>query len=409
MARKSAATAESEDQPAPTQSEPGEQRSNYVLALEVTTLSPLSHGAGTDGNASIARTTEVIIEEVDPDTLQRYARSVRVPIVSGSSFRATLREHAFGHFVETVGIADGSVSLDALRLLLKGGKNDAGGATVSLSDARRLRDLFPMLAVFGSMDGGLPMRGSLRVSQLVPWAEELVVAGIVPRTVSGIEVSVQGREGSVRAGGGGSIPLFADRAPIPLHMLLTEEEYFRHDLRTSPHVRLLDGPVRNEIEDKSAARKGHAAGKDERRDANESMPHTTEAIKAGVPMVAVLRLLGASPIEFECVCYALTRWIAHGALLGGAVGKGHGRCAVRIAGALCYSPEPGSLAAQPGTALTLDRLGDGYLRHIGERADAIRSELAAVRRGAGAEPKGGKGGKGKVSALPDESESGEES
>jgi len=351
-------------------------RSNYALALEITTLSPLSHGAGNDGNQSIARTTEVLIEEVDPDTGRKAPRKIRVPCVTGSSLRATLREHAFGHMAEVLGLRDGDVSLDALRLLLKGGKNDSGGATVSLEEARRLRDLFPMLAVFGSMDGGLPIRGELRVSQVLPWCVELHEAGLLPTEVRAVDVSVDGAE----LGPASGAAIFADRLPVPLHLLLTEEEYFRHDLKTSPHAPLLGGAARAAIEDKAAARKGKSAPAEVRREANESMPHTMEAIATGAPLVAFLRLFGATPMEWECLAYAITRWVQHGALLGGSTGKGHGRCRVRVAGSFAFSPSTAE-ATQPGTAVSVDRAGDAYVRHVREHAAELRVELAKVTRG----------------------------
>ena len=159
-------------------------RNNYTIALEITPLAPITHGMGTDGNMQIHRTQEVLVEEDDIDApgAKRWAR-LRVPCVSGSSFRAALREHAFGWLAEVLQLQDGDVSLDAHRLLLKGGKNDSGGQSVSLEEARRLRDLFPMLAVFGSMDGGLPIRGELRVSPIQPWCQELLDAGLAPREV----------------------------------------------------------------------------------------------------------------------------------------------------------------------------------------------------------------------------------
>lgn len=366
-------------------------RANYVVALEIVTLSPLSHGAGADGNVTRARTREYLVDVSDPDTLQTTPRLVRVPIVSGAALKSTLREHAFGHLAEALGLRDGDVSLDALRLLLKGGKNDSGGASVSLDEARRLRELFPLLAVFGSMDAGLPLRGEVRVSEVTPWCRELVDAGLLPRTVSAIEVAVDGRD-LVAAP---QVTVYPDRAPVPLHLVLTEEEYYRHDLRTSPHAPLLGDGQRAALEDKAAARKGKVADAAARREANESMPHSMEAIAPGVPLVATLRLLGATAMEWECLAWAITRWIRHGALLGGATGKGHGRCQVRVAGALCYAPPDGTVAAAPGTALSVDRAGELYVRHILDRAEELRAELGKSTRGAK---------KGKPTAMPEDAE-----
>lgn len=341
------------------------------MVLEITPTTPLSHGAGNRGNEQILRTTEYLVHVVDPDTLKRVPRKINVPTVSGSAMRATLREHAFGHLAESIGIQDGSVNRDALRLLLKGGKNDSGGQSVSLEEHRRLRILFPMLAVFGSMDGGMPVRGQLQVSPVRPFCQELVDAGLVPRALGALTVSADGEE-LVSAP---QLEVYPDVTPVPLHMVRTREEYFRHDMLTSPHVHYLEGEAAKQIEDAAAERKGKVAKKDERREANESMPHTMQAIAPGTPMVAELRLLGATQVEWECLAYAITRWIAHGATLGGATGKGHGRCSVHIRGALAYSPPSGGVASQPGTALSMDRLGSAYLAHLEAHAAEIRERL----------------------------------
>lgn len=345
-------------------------RRDYHLALEILTLSPLTHGAGTDGNEAIARTTEYLIDEVDPETGRTEPVLVAVPCVTGSSLRATLREHAFGYLAGVLGLQDGDVSLDALRLLLKGGKNDAGGATVSLEEARRLRELFPMLAVFGSMDGGLPIRGELRVSQAIPWCRELHEAGLLPDLVHGVVV-----DGSADVAGA---PIWPDRQPVPLRLLLTRETYYRHDLGTSPHAALLGGTARAQIEDRKAARKGRVATAEVRREATESMPYTHEAIPAGVPLVAFLRLLGATEMEFECLAHAITRWVQHGATLGGGAAKGHGRCRVAIKGSVTSPPV--TEGAAPGTAVSVDRAGDLYARHLREHAEELRAELGRVTR-----------------------------
>jgi CRISPR type IV-associated protein Csf2 len=346
-------------------------RSTYVVALEITPTSPLTHGAGNRGNEQILRTTEYLLEVDDPELPGRKtARRVKIPVISGAAFKSTLREHAFGHMAETLGLGDGELDRDVLRLLLKGGKNDSGGQSVSLEEHRRLRVLFPLLGVFGSMDGGLPIRGQIKVSPIRPYCTELVDAGLLPTRVSAIEVGVDG-EDVVSAP---QIEVFPDRTPVGAHLIRTREEYFRHDMRTSPHIHLLEGEAARQIEDKAAARKGKVAKKQERREANESMPHAYQAIVPGTPMVATIRLMGATQVEWECLAYAIVRWIQHGAQLGGGTTKGHGQCQVRCAGALAYTPGAEAGAA-PGTALSIDTAGSAYLAHLQEHAEAIRAEL----------------------------------
>lgn len=346
-------------------------RSNYLVVLEITPLTPLTHGAGSRGNEQVLRTTEYLVGDQD-ELGKTTARRIQVPVVSGSAMRATLREHAFGHLAEVLGVEDGSVDRDKLRLLLKGGKNDSGGASVSLEEARRLRRLFPMLAVFGSMDGGLPIRGELSVSPVRPFVRELVDAGYLPRQIGALDVVVGATEATARP----LITVHAGLDPVPLSAIRTREEYFRHDLRTSPHVRYLEGATAAAIEDKAAARKGKAVKSEVRREANESMPHSFQAIAPGTPMVCELRLQGATEVEFECLAYAILRWVSLGAHLGGGGGRGHGQCQVRAAGALKYSPPSGVAAAQPGTEVSIDRAGSAYIAHLQQFAVEIRADLA---------------------------------
>lgn len=378
-------------------------RSNFVMVLEITPTTPLTHGAGNNGNEQILRTQEYLLQEPDPEIPgQRTWRRVRIPVVSGSAMKSALREHAFGHKAEILGLPDGSVDRDKLRLLLKGGKNDSGGQSVSLEEHRRLRDLFPMLAVFGCMDGGMPIRGQIEVDPVRPWCTELVDAGYLPRTVSAVQVSVDGEE-LIRAP---QIAVYPDVPPVPAHMIRTEVQYYRHDLRQGPHVRYLPGATVAAIEDKveairqaqkiadrydedtgDDARKARQEArklttKDERRDANESMPHAYQAIAPGTPMLTTIRLKGATDVEWGCLMWAVTRWVQHGARLGGGATKGHGTCNVRIAGAMRYRPEVGEVAA-PGTAISVnldtpEAHAMAYVRHIQERAEAIRAELSGV-------------------------------
>lgn len=351
-------------------------RGTYTILLEITPTAPLTHGAGNNGNTQILRTTEVNIPAPDPKTGRKGWQKIRVPVVSGASMKSRLREHALHHLCEVLGLGDGSIDRDKLRLLLKGGKNDSGGQSVSLDEHRRLRELFPMLAVFGSMDGGLPICAQIEVSQVRPWCEELVEAGLMTRRVTALEVSIDGEA----LASAPVIEVFEDTPPIPLHMIRTKEQYYAHDLRASESVRYLPGATVAELEDKAAARKGKVADKAERREANESMPHAHQAIAPGTPMLCEIRLNGATDVEWGCLLYAITRWIQHGARLGGGKTKGHGGCRVRVAGALRHQPGPGEVSA-PGTALSVDldtpeAHAATYVAHIKERAEVIREELA---------------------------------
>ena len=350
-------------------------RKNYTIVLEITPTAPLTHGAGVDGNESVMLTREYNVL-----TAENEWERIDIPAVSGAAMKATLREHSVMDGLERAGVQPGTVSKDALRLLLKGGKNDSGGASVSLAEGRRLRDLFPTLAVFGSMDGGLPMRGEISVSDVVPWVAELAAADQLPQRITPLQVAVEGQVVT-----GAAIEVYPGVPPMPAHLVRTSVTYYRHDLQSSGAVPYLQGAQVAQIEEAREGRaKAGSAKKEQRREANESMPHSMQAIAAGTPMVCTIRLTGASEVEFVALCVAITRWIASGGHLGGGATKGHGACRVRVAGALRHHPADGAIPADAGSLVTVqDPASSAYLeydQHIRSRAETIRAYVAEATR-----------------------------
>lgn len=335
-------------------------RHSYEFLVLVTPTQPLSHGMGTDGNVQILRRTQRNVC-VGGEWL-----SLDVPSVSGSAFKATLREHAVAHYLELLGVADGSMSRDGLRLLLKGGKVSAQGQSVQHDEVRRLRRLFPPLAVFGFMDGALTAPGVLQSCELVPYTVELREAGFF----QGVEVPIP---------------------PIPDALTSSEVTYYRHDQTASLlGGRYLAGEVKAATEEARVARAGKSARKDERREANESMPHTFEVIPAGTPLLGTLRLTGASEVEFACFSLALARWRQHGAHLGGGRGKGHGACnvqmvrAVRLSGA---GPVPVSTdTALPVETVTIDDGAGQVVADYAAHVASVRDEALAALGGSACTP-----------------------
>lgn len=331
-------------------------RYSYEFLILVTPTQPLSHGAGTDGNVQILRRTQRNVC-VGGEWL-----SLDVPSVSGSAFKATIREHAVAYYLEALGVADGSMSRDGLRLLLKGGRVSSQGQSVQHEEVRRLRRIFPPLAVFGFMDGALTAPGVLQSCELVPYTTELREAGFF----HGVELPIP---------------------PIPDALTTTEVTYYRHDQTASlTGTRYLSGPAKEATDEARVARVGQRARKEERREANESMPHTFEVIPAGTPLLGTLRLTGASDVDLACFALALARWRQHGAHLGGGRGKGHGACHVQMVRALRLS-QTGPVPVNVETALpaetvdmdtTSERVAVEYLTHIA----SVRDEALALLQAA---------------------------
>lgn len=356
-------------------------RRNYTIVLDITPTAPLTHGSGSEGNEQVLLRRPVNVR-VDGEW-----ETLFLPAVSGAALKATLREHAVTDYLERAGVPDGGVSRDTLRLLLKGGKNDSGGQTVSLAEQRRLRDLCPLLAVFGSMDGGAAMPAAIRVSDVTVWCAEAVGAGLLPRVVTPLQVAVDGRT-LVDAP---PIHVHGGAEPIPLTMATDRVTNYRHDLTMSGAARYLAAPDTARIEDArvavAEAKRTKGAPKPdakERREANEAMPHSAQVIVPGTPMVAIVRLQGATDVEFGALGVALVRWVRSGGHLGGGATKGHGACTVKVAGAIRHDTPTGSLPVEGGEplpALTVDMdpaiLARAYDAHLVARAEAIRAWVAA--------------------------------
>lgn len=353
-------------------------RQSYTVVLEITPTAPLQHGAGTEGNEQVLMTREYLIESEDLGGWER----IEVPAVSGASLKATLREHAARHYLHACGVEDGAVSKGALRLLLKGGRNDKGTSSLSLDQTRELDRLFPLLAVFGHMDRGAPRRGSIQVSDVLPWCSDLFDAGLVPRTIRPMEVTVEGETITADMG----VDVWEGTTPIPLHLTRTRTQNYRHDMRSGGMLHLLQGADRKQLEDAVEARSAKKAPtKEERREANESMPYSAQCIAPGVPMVATIRLHQASEVEWACLAHAVAAWIRSGGHLGGGSARGHGACRVRVAGAIRYSPAPGEQAVDPGTAISIspdpaEALAGVYAEHIAAQAEAVRAYVAESTR-----------------------------
>lgn len=313
-------------------------RRTLTLWLHMITTAPMSHGRGVEGNVQVFRKDLGFMPH--PETGE--AAEFEYPVLSGAAMRATLREAAVKHALENLGVAEGSVSKDALRLLVKGGKNDSGGVTVPLAERRKLEEIFPLLRLFGYMDGGgMQATGTLSVSDVKPIAPETIAAGLIQVKARPMSVTVNGDEKVSSTGP--ELDLLKGARIIPLHAYVAHtRQYFKHDLRQSEVSRFLTAGDKQALEEKTseisdkkqtALKKGGPMPTTmERREANESMPYAGEVIPAGVSMQSKIILGAASDVDMGVLASALRTWNRDGAFLGGGRAKGHGSVHVQIQG-----------------------------------------------------------------------------
>lgn len=340
-------------------------RHSYEITLSVTPTSLISHASHNAGNTAVAMRRDVLIED-DRGRMRPYD----YPAVSGAALKASLREAATIYMLEQAGVPDGSMSRDALRFILKGGRLSSGGSSVDIEEMNAIRDIMPLIAIFGAMEGNMPCRAKLSVSDVTPITPELAHAGLLPLPVR-VSIDEDGAEVTVHEdeAGQAEVARALGLLTVERNALLTSRTYYRHDMQSGRLTSKLEEGATAEIRALRDARAeaGRHATKQERSEANESMPHEVEGIRAGAPMVARLLLMDASEIELAMLLAALAYWRQRGAVLGGGGTKGHGTCKVRIAHATRFDA---------GAAQRLTLNAEGLIRaDLCDLRDAAAAEL----------------------------------
>lgn len=313
----------------------GKKLIDATLVIEVTTTAALAHGMGVAGNEQVLRTLDFNVQR------NGQHERVEIPAVSGQAGKASLREAACELVFSILGATEGSLSMDGVRLALKGGKNDSGEKQYSLAEVRRQREILPILDLFGALDAGTAIPGCGQFSDIMPYCEELVEAGILPRHIHFSDASgeVQTEE------------IYPGMAPIPLHMVRTTIQNFRHDMRMTPVSRMIgDGAQQRLLEQKAEANHaakaaGKAVKKEDRREANESMPYTIQGVAAGTPLLWTIRLSNATEAALGLLLASVARWSQKGGHLGGKRSVGLGTTSARIRGYYATESRTGALYA----------------------------------------------------------------
>ncbi len=160
----------------------------YVFEGVVTALSSISHIGNTVGvNAKLRRE-----RVVQPD-----GSVEEIPYISGNSVRGLLRDRGMLHMLRSLGYGineeTGDVyglPLAAFYFLFSGGAlTKTGGSALDVDEARRWRELIPLVSVFGGAMGNQIMPGRLKVDKMIPICQE--TAHLLPeRFVTGQERSV---------------------------------------------------------------------------------------------------------------------------------------------------------------------------------------------------------------------------
>ena len=136
---------------------------NITWTGTATATSSISHGSETRGLITMLRREAII----GPDGVP-----VNIPLISGNAFRGRLRRVAEQQLAEALQYR-GKLTLAAAAALRSGGSLvKTSAAPISGSRLARLRELVPLIGIFGTAGAGRIIDGCLQVGKLVPYATE---------------------------------------------------------------------------------------------------------------------------------------------------------------------------------------------------------------------------------------------
>jgi len=315
-----------------------------VLEGTVTALSSVSHIGETLGVNQKLRREKI----VQPD-----GRVEEVPVISGNSVRGILRDRGMLHMVRTLGYgvdeATGEVrglSLAAFYFLFSGGAlTKVSGRGLDVDEARRWRDLIPLVAIFGGAMGNQIMPGKVKVDKLLPICQE--TAHLMPDR------------------------FMVDHNVESIWDMCQEEPYTRRDDERSETLRQLIAPEVRGLLEAAARDKRQKAGMPDEKPEGETgqkqqMRYFVETLAAGTRFYWGITLDDVTDLEFEAFCVTLAEF-SRFPYLGGKSGIGHGKVAIHFDNWIEIDPR----LAPTGQAVSRP-LGNLYMEHLQRHGSDIR-------------------------------------
>ena len=144
----------------------------YQFETTVTALSSISHNGGDSFGINSKLRREKFVQ---PD-----GRADSIPVISGNSIRGLLRDRGMLHMCRMLGYGTDDekgqvrgLPLKAFHFLFSGGSlTSDGGKILNVEDARRVRELIPLVGIFGGGLGNQILPGKLICGKLIPICSE---------------------------------------------------------------------------------------------------------------------------------------------------------------------------------------------------------------------------------------------
>lgn len=314
----------------------------------VTALSSVFHGGGQSFGINSKLRREKFVQ---PD-----GNVEEVPVISGNGVRGMLRDLGMTHMCHALGYGetgeDGrpdGLSLPAFYFLFSGGSlTKVSGRGLDIDRARELRELIPLVGVFGGAMGNQIMPGKLRVDKMIPICKE--TAHLLPET---------------------AVP----ESPESIWEYLQEEMYTRKDDEKDENKRLLiDSNVRALLEAESRSKREATKQPvvQENTGQNQQMMYYVETFAAGTQFYWSVVLSDVTDIEFDAFATCLVAFSKQ-PYVGAKSNVGLGKVAVKFDNWQTID----SRIVRSGTAVDMP-LGHKYKAHLEQRGNEIRDLLAEI-------------------------------
>lgn len=315
---------------------------SYVFEGILTALTSVSHIGDTYGVNAKLRREKVVLPDGSVE---------EIPTISGNSLRGILRDRGMLHMLRQLGYGvneeTGEVSglsLASFYFLLSGGiLTKTTGKGIDIDEARKWRELIPLVSLFGGAMGNQIMPGLAKIGKARPICEEM--AHLIPSRF------VNGRVASIWE-------------------MVQEEAYTRRDDEKDERLRQLIKPeVRGLLEDQAREKRAKTGTKEDKAGETgqkQQMRYYVETLAAGTRFFWECVLDDVNQVEFEAFITTVGEFMQF-PYIGGKSAVGHGKVSLQFDGWKELSP----VLERHGKEIDTP-LGSHYARHLEDNADRIR-------------------------------------
>jgi len=301
-------------------------------------LSAVSHlGDSAGGTTSIFRREKVLAG----------GRVLEMPIISGNAFRGQLRDTGMRFMLRELG--DPQLSPAAFHFLTSGGAlTKDSGRGLDIGQARKLRELIPLVGVFGGACGRQILEGKLQVGKWYPVCAEM--REFLPPHYQHLP-----------------------EAELSVYEMTDLHSFTRtDDAKSESWQKYLPGEQRTLLEAPKTKTAKDGTEVAEKPGTAQQMRYSQEVLIAGTKFYCWLSLQDVTDLEYEAFASALIEW-SKAPFVGGQSRHGCGEVELKFDNWISVSP----LAKTDTKAIGMP-LGQAYAEHLRKSREDILKALGDI-------------------------------